>query len=180
MMFRKQWGAASLLLIGALMLAACGSPTPTTPEVVETNPLVIIGTVTPEVSPLPTPGMAASPLASPGAELADVSGLIAALEAAGATVETGDKIEQPFFEVQGQILKVNGQSVEVFEWADEASREAVSRTITPQGQFGTTQVEWVGKPHFWASGKIIALYVGDNAEVVELLTGALGAPITQE
>jgi hypothetical protein len=176
-MLRKQWVVA-IALIASLSLAACGAPQPATRSPEVTEPIVKV-TITAPVSPLPTPGIAASPLASPGAELADLSGLIAALEAAGATVETGDKIEQPFFEVQGQIVKVNGQSVEVFEWADEASREAVSRTITPQGQFGTTQVEWVGKPHFWASGKIIALYVGDNAEVVALLTGALGAPITR-
>jgi hypothetical protein len=40
-------------------------------------------------------------------------------------------------------------------------------------------VEWVSAPHFWASGKIIVLYVGDDAEAVDLLTGALGAPIAQ-
>lgn len=178
MMFRKQWRTAPLLLIGALMLAACGTPQPATrpPEV--TEPIFKV-TVTAPISPLPTPAVAESPLAPSVTQVEDLAGLTAALEAAGATVETGDKIEQPFFEVQGQALKVNGQPVEVFEWADEASREAVSRTITPQGQFGTTQVEWAGKPHFWASGKIIVLYVGENAEVVELLTGALGAPVAQ-
>jgi hypothetical protein len=136
-------------------------------------------TVTASVSPLPTPALAASPLAPPAPQVEDLAALVAALEAAGASVEVRDKIEQPFFEVQGQALTVNGQPVEVFEWADEAGREAVSGTITPEGQFGTTMVEWTGKPHFWASGKIIALYVGDDAELIDLLTGVLGEPITR-
>ena len=177
-MLRKQW-AAGAVLIGALSLAACsGAAQPTTPPPVETNP-VVITTVATSVSPLPTPGVSESPLATPGAALADLAGLVAALEAAGARVETGDTVEQPFFEVQGQQLNVNGQPVEVFEWADEVSREAVSRTITPEGQFGSTMMEWVSVAHFWASGKIIVLYVGEDAETVDLLMRALGAPIAQ-
>lgn len=175
MMFRKQW-AATLLLAGALALTACGSPTPATPEFVSTQPMVIM-TVTSTVSPLPTPAVADSPLAAPATT--SLTELVSALQAAGATVETGNKIEQPFFEVQGTEVKINGQTAQVFEWADEASRAAVSQTITAQGQFGTTMIEWTGAPHFWAAGKIIALYVGDNAQVIEALTRALGAPITQ-
>jgi hypothetical protein len=178
MMLRKQW-AAGLLLIAAMVLAACGSPAQSAVQPATPAPPATEAPATTVVSPLPTPAIAQSPLATPGAELADLSGLIAALEAAGATVEPGDRIEQPFFEVQGQALRVNGESVEVFEWADEASREAVSRTITRQGQFGATMLEWTGTPHFWASGKIIVLYVGQDAKTVELLTGALGAPITE-
>ena len=175
-MFRKQW-AVGVLLIGALSLAACsGAAQPATRPPVETNQ-ILITTVTPSVSPLPTPAIADSPLPAPAATT--LTELVAALQAAGATVKTGDKVEQPFFEVQGQALTVNGQRVEVFEWADEASRKAVSRTITPQGQFGATMIEWVGKPHFWAAGKLIVLYVGDDSAVVDLLTGALGAPITR-
>jgi hypothetical protein len=177
-MLRKQW-ATGAALIGALLLAACGGTAqPATPPPVATNPIVMTR-VTSSVSPLPTPGVAESPLSAPESPVEDLAGLVAALQAAGATVETGDTVEQPFFEVQGQQLNVNGQSVEVFEWADEASRAAVSQTITPQGQFGTTMVEWVSTPHFWASGKIIVLYVGDDDEVVDLITAALGAPIAQ-
>jgi hypothetical protein len=177
MMFRKLWAVA--LVGGGLALAGCGAAQPATraPNVTASAPTDAPATVA--VSPLPTPAVGESPLAPPAPQAGDLVGLIAVLEAAGATLETGDKIEQPFFEVQGQALTVNGQPVEVFEWADEAGREAVSRTITPEGQFGATMVEWVGAPHFWASGKIIALYVGDNAEVVGLLTAALGAPIAE-
>ena len=128
---------------------------------------------------MPTPGVAESPLPEGGAAVTSPVELEAALTAAGATVEVGDSIEQPFFEVQGHELKVNGQSVQVFEWADEASREAVSQNITPEGQFGTAMIDWVGTPHFWASGKLIVLYVGDDPGAVSLLTTILGAPIAK-
>jgi hypothetical protein len=39
----------------------------------------------------------------------DQASLVAALKVAGATIETGDPISQPFFSVEGNILKVNGQ-----------------------------------------------------------------------
>lgn len=178
MMFRKLWAVA--LVSGGLALGGCGAtPQPATRAPNATASAPAIAPATAAVSPLPTPAVGESPLAPPAPQVGDLAGLIAALEAAGATLETGDTVEQPFFEVQGQSLTVNGQPVEVFEWADEAGREAVSRTITPEGQFGTTIVEWAGTPRFWASGKIIVLYVGENAEVVSLLTAALGAPIAQ-
>lgn len=177
MMFRKQW-AAALTFIGVVVLTGCGGQAAPTVQPQETA-AATVAPATAAVSPLPTPAVAESPLASPQTEVTDVAGLIAALQAAGATVETGNKIEQPFFEVQGTEVKINGQTAQVFEWADEASRAAVSQTITPQGQFGTTMIEWTGAPHFWAAGKIIALYVGDDAQVIEALTRALGAPITQ-
>jgi hypothetical protein len=182
MKIARQW-ALPLVVAGAVALGGCGGSTqgagPVSPTVgtAATEPATGGASPTPNISPLPTPGVAESPLASPGARATDVAELKAALSAAGATVQMGDKVEQPFFEVQGQELKVNGQTVQVFEWADEASRQAVSGTITPEGQFGAAMIEWVGTPHFWASGKLIALYVGDDASVVSLLTSALGAPI---
>lgn len=175
-MFRKEWVAGVMLACG-FALAGCSGEAQPAPQAEVTHAPAASPAVTTALSPLPTPAIAASPLAAPAA--ASLDELVASLQEAGATVETGDKVEEPFFEVQGQALTVNGQRVEVFEWADEAGREAVSRTITPQGQFGTTQVEWVGKPHFWASGKIIALYIGDDSAVIDLLNGALGAPITR-
>jgi len=177
-MFRKQW-AAALALIGAITLAGCGGQASPTVQPQET-PAITHAPAATAVSPLPTPGSAESPLQPPAATVTDGAGLVLALQAAGATVEvSGQAVEQPFFEVQGTEVKVNGQTVQVFEWADETDRAAVSGTITPQGQFGTTQVEWVGTPHFWAAGKIIALYVGEDAQVVALLTNAMGAPIAQ-
>jgi len=56
----------------------------------------------------------------------DLPCLIEALRASGATVESGEAVEQPFFSVAGRFVRVNGQDVQVFQYADEAGarREA--------------------------------------------------------
>jgi hypothetical protein len=35
-------------------------------------------------------------------------------------------------------------------------------------------VSWIDTPHFYQSGNIIVLYVGNTAEVIEILLEALG------
>lgn len=39
---------------------------------------------------------------------------------------------------------------------------------------GTSIVSWVGPPHFFQTGRIIVLYVGNNQEVIELLGKVVG------
>src|SRR5512133_2725013 len=65
----------------------------------------------------------------------DKAGLIAALEAAGAKVESGDPIEQPFFSVPGETLKVNGADIQVFEYA---SAEAMGTEASQVSQDGSS------------------------------------------
>ncbi len=38
-------------------------------------------------------------------------------------------------------------------------------------------IEWVGPPHFYRAGRIVALYVGDDAQVIQALTDTLGAQV---
>jgi hypothetical protein len=108
-------------------------------------------------------------------EVEDQASLVAALEAAGATVETGDPISQPFFSVQGNILKVNGADVQVFEYESSEAMELESSQIAPDGSSSaTTMITWIDTPHFYKAGKIIVLYIGSDATVLDLLEAALG------
>ena len=43
----------------------------------------------------------------------------------------------------------------------------------------TTIVTWIDQPNFWATDRLIVLYVGTDADVIGRLTKALGQPITQ-
>jgi hypothetical protein len=117
-------------------------------------------------SPVPT----VEPLA-----VADKTSLTTILEAGGATVETGEAIFQPFFTPEGSILKVNGADVQVFEYegAEEMEKEA-SQVSSDGGSIGTSMVTWMDAPHFYKAGRIIVLYVGSDAPVLDLLEGALG------
>ena len=116
--------------------------------------------------------------ASPAAEapmVEDKAGLTAALQAVGATVETGELVSQAFFSPEGTIIKVNGADVQVFEYESVEAMEEEASQVTPDGDsIGTTMVTWVDTPHFYKAGRIIALYVGSDGMVLDLLEEALG------
>ena len=105
----------------------------------------------------------------------DQATLIAALKAAGATVEVGDSITQDFFRPEGHIIKVNGADVQVFEYESAAAMENEASQVAPDGgSIGTSMVSWMDAPHFYKTGRIIALYVGGDQTILDLLNMVLG------
>jgi hypothetical protein len=160
--------ALLLSIVNLFFLAACAPANANaTPTLLPTMPIVEpTGTIPPG-----TP--------SHGNEIGGYIELVDALRATGATVEPDSTVEQPFFEVTGQIIKVDGLDVQVFEFPDEATRESVSSLITPDGQPNPTSiVDWVDQPNFWAKGQVIVLYVGKDPSVIARLSEVLGESIT--
>jgi hypothetical protein len=105
----------------------------------------------------------------------DQTSLIEALRAGGAEVELGDSIEQAFFNVTGQIIKVNDQDVQVFEYESAEKMEADAKQVASDGgSIGTSMVTWIEPPHFFKSGRVLVLYVGQDQAVTDLLKGVLG------
>jgi len=101
--------------------------------------------------------------------------LMVALGKAGAKVELGDSVEQPFFTVKGRILKMNGADVQVFEYKSTEAMEADAAQVSPDGgSVEMSMITWMATPHFFKSGSVLVLYVGDNAAILNLLKGALG------
>jgi hypothetical protein len=103
-----------------------------------------------------------------------------ALRAAGATVELAGEVSQPFFAVPGRLLRVNGADVQVYVYSDEAAARTAAERILPDGSgLGPptpTRITWIAAPHFYRSGRLIALYVGDDPAILQLLQQALGPP----
>ena len=121
------------------------------------------------------PAASASNASPEPAAVGDQASLVAALEEGGATVETGEPISQPFFSAEGHIIKVNGADVQVFEYESSEAMELDSSQIAPDGSSNaTTMITWIDTPHFYKAGKIIVLYIGSDATVLDLLKGALG------
>lgn len=123
---------------------------------------------------------ACAPVATvaPGSEPGALGVLIDALRAAGATVEPVHEIRQPFLSVPGKVLTVNGVEIQVYEYTDEAAMRAEAETISSDGStVGTTVVTWVDAPHFFATGRLIVVYVGTESWLLELLGKILGQPI---
>lgn len=137
--------------------------------------------VQPEATPTPEEDLSATPEAvSHGDEIDGYTELVDALRAAGATVDAMEEVEQAFFSVMGQKIKVNDAEIQVFEYSDETARKADSDQISPDGtNIGTSMITWVNQPNFWAKGRIIVLYVGKDAATIDLLSGSLGDPITK-
>ena len=113
---------------------------------------------------------------SPDSTAFDLSALIQRLRDQGATVESIRSIAQPFFSVAGQVLRVNGEEVQAFEYATETDARAEAASVSPNGfTIGTTMVSWVATPHFYLMGSVIAIYVGDNQAVLGPLQAVMGA-----
>jgi hypothetical protein len=143
----KLTSLSALILIFGILLSACGG----------------------------APTASASNASPEPAAVEDQASLIAALEAAGATIETGEPISQPFFSVEGNIIKINGADVQVFEYENAEEMELDSSQIAPDGSSdATTMITWIDTPHFYKTGSIIALYVGSDETILSLLESALG------
>ncbi|MBZ0318180.1 MAG: hypothetical protein K8L91_17300 [Anaerolineae bacterium] len=99
------------------------------------------------------------------------------LAAAGVEVEEGEAIAEPLFEVEGHILTVNGQEVQVYEFADAAAAEEQAALVAPDGtSIGTTPVSVETTPHFYHKDHTIAFYAGEDAAVLAALEVVFGVP----
>jgi hypothetical protein len=93
----------------------------------------------------------------------------------GVEPEKGDSVEQAFFSVIGTSVNINGESVQVFEYDSAETMESDAVLVDASGSpIGTSMVTWMATPHFYKKGRILVLYVGDNAGTLEVLEGVLG------
>lgn len=112
---------------------------------------------------------------SRGGQVEDYASLIDALRGTGITVEPAGHADQPFISVGGQVINVNGEAVQVFEYTTPSGADAEAKLVSPDGrEIGTTMVTWVDSPHFYKAGRLIILYVGDSATVIAALEATLG------
>ncbi len=107
--------------------------------------------------------------------VSDYASLVDALRAAGAEVTPAGVVSQPFFTLQGQVLSVDGEDVQVFEFASADEADAVARTVSADGSsIGTSIIVWVAPPHFYKAGQLIVIYVGSDSGVIGALQEAMG------
>ena len=113
---------------------------------------------------------------TPDLYVVDRAGLIDALNAADAVREVGDPVMQEYFSVGGASVKVRESDILVFEYETAEAMEAdASLVASDGGSIGTTMLFWVATPHFFKAGRIIVVYIGDDAEMLSQLESLLGA-----
>lgn len=155
-----------ILATAAFLLANCTSPTIEEKATTEVNQTA--------VSTTPTPTMTETP------EVGNYTELLSALQASGATVSETGQLEQTFFGVAAQLIQINGNDVQIYEFADAQAQSQARNTISETGYvIGTSQITWIDQPHFWAQDRLLVLYVGQNQEIINILTSLLGKPINE-
>lgn len=127
----------------------------------------------------PTPEVTDEGESGEEATVESYDALLDALKAEGLAAESSDEeVEQPFFSVKARVIAVGDEQVQVLEYPDEATAQTEADAISPDGSsIGTSMVTWIGTPHFYRSGKLLVLYVGDNADLLAALEAILGAQI---
>ncbi len=122
--------------------------------------------------------------------------LVATLRAGGATVIEGGAIRpdtsspeasKPLLSGADHLLTVNGERVEVYDYATTVHAAADAARISPDGStFGAgfgplggsaASVDWIAPPHFYASGRLIVQYIGTHQDVTAALARALGPQV---
>ncbi len=107
---------------------------------------------------------------------AELRSLMKKLRRQGARVAlTSERVKQPFFSVPARILNIDGVGVQVFQYSllSAASKEAA--VVNSDGMtIGASKPSWMAPPHFFRSGRLIVLYVGNDQSILILLQGALG------
>ena len=173
----------SILVLLSVLLAACaGQPTQAgeTPvsgtQSSETQAPDLQGPVNTAVSSTEVQGAADAAGTAGVVAVQDYNSLIDALQVAGTTVESGDPVNQPFFTVPGQILRVNGQDVQVFVYETAEAMEAEAGQVAADGSsIGGSMPSWVDTPHFYKAGRMLVLYVGQDQKIMDILSNILGS-----
>jgi hypothetical protein len=112
-----------------------------------------------------------------GGPIEDYVSLVDALRFAGATVQPVEGLQQPFFEPMAQVVEVNGERLQIFEFADEEAAQAAAAMVSADGtSIGPNMLTWQDTPHFYRVDRLIALYVGSDDDVLNLLQEGLGEP----
>jgi hypothetical protein len=107
--------------------------------------------------------------------------LVEAIQDTGAEALDLGEVPGEGFGVSGRRIRVDGAEIDLFEYESVEAREAVSSTIAPEATaVAGIAMAWADRPHLWAVGRLIVLYVGTDGGTVLLLEGVLGDPITEE
>ncbi|MCP4429074.1 MAG: hypothetical protein GY803_31700 [Chloroflexi bacterium] len=150
------------LVIGWLLLAACGEEAT---AVSSTSP---IAAVTPTYT---------------------LARLEEALYTVGLPVEIDESFTSQVLTPPMQQLRANGESIEVYIYADTATAVTEASWIAPLGdEFArpdpdnpngqlTVHIEWIGTPHWFQGDNLIVAYAGDTQAILVALEAIFGPQI---
>lgn len=105
----------------------------------------------------------------------DAAALARALRGSDAIVELGDRQEKDLFMVGAQLLTINRERIQVFEYVSDEALEMDSARISRDGMvIGEKRINWFATPHFFKGCHILVLYTGCDNLILQLLISNLG------
>jgi hypothetical protein len=116
----------------------------------------------------------------------DYATLVTALTAAGATVQLGRELPpDDIFGAPSRDILVNGSAhMSVFEYLTTAAAADVATCFHGgqkrcPGERSDTIIDYVAPPHLYLAGRVLVLYAGAAASMLELLASVLGPPVDE-
>lgn len=117
---------------------------------------------------------------APANQVSESQALINQLQMAEFHVVHGGEIRHDFLSIPGRTILVNGEQVELFEYASRAAATTDSHHIdkdaclvhTPTGNF---MEEWPGTPHLYLKDRLMVIYMGTTPAIEAFLVSHLGA-----
>ena len=114
----------------------------------------------------------------------DYKALLKILQAQDATIVPAGDVSQSFMNAQqGHVIKIQGEQIQVYEYASASDADTQASHTSPDGTTFTfktltgtkgTVADWIAPPHFYKRGRVIVLYVGRNSAIMQTLTKVLG------
>ena len=98
--------------------------------------------------------------------------------ARGIPIEVGSEEAVNFFPVAARHFTIFGEDVLVFEFSGAVTPEEVESVISPDGTtINGRVIDWPATPHFFANGRVIVIYLGDNLQVIFGLEDIMGPQV---
>jgi hypothetical protein len=111
-------------------------------------------------------------------DIMNTEDLLRALQEQGVTARLSGDVAIPFFQVQGQVMRVEQGDVNVYDFLSKTRMDAATQKLIKDGQILDNLVpSWSEQPHIWTKGNLIVFYDGTNSAVISSLGGVLGKEI---
>jgi hypothetical protein len=108
-------------------------------------------------------------------------GVVDRLRKLGFRVDAVSEISPPFFTASGRLVSIEGSDLQIFEYPDEDAALVEAGRVACNGHaVGTEMVAWVAAPHFFRKGKLLAVYLGSNKQVLGTLREVFGPQFAGE
>lgn len=106
----------------------------------------------------------------------DYPNLVSSLRAVGRTVAPTGKRALTLLNGKGQVITLNGNEVQIFEYADISTANTQASQISADGaSISERMISWSSTPHFYKKDKLIVLYVGKDPLTINTLRELLGS-----